>query len=113
MPARLAGVIQQVLLAIDQRLAGNEYLLVVFAEALCNFGFEEIRDCAPDYFFFNRDAQELAMGIIVYKKAAALIFDVNEIRQVIDELAQEVSFGGQLVLVLFELGNIAGNAEVS
>ena len=52
------------------------------------------------------------MGNIIDDQPAVLVFDVNVIRQVINEVPQEVPFGGELVFDPLQLGDVARNAKV-
>src|SRR5712692_3047894 len=112
-PAAVAQLVHEWGLIIDERLAGLENALIGGGKPRRHFGPEEVRRGAPDDFGGSAGPKQAAMGDIVHLEAALRVLDVNVIREMVDQVAQQVSFGRQLIFDVLEGRDIARDAEVA
>ncbi len=91
MPAFVSEPIFDEFLAIDQGKTGLNDAIVVVGELGDDFRREEIRDALADDLAFRVRAQPAAVGDVVEQVTACRVLDVDVVRQVVDEGAQQLA----------------------
>ena len=110
-PDHITGLSMMRLFAIQQWLARPHDDLVIRDVVTGHFGWREIVVVLSDNLVSSIQLQQSQQGFIGGHKSARAILDVDQIGNIINNRFEQIPLTPQLLLGLFLVGHISGNAE--